>query len=77
MMSGEEERRCSECMKVERMRERGEKESERERERERKATFFNHLTYLIAMNNKCVGLQLGGGHGAIEVCVCMYVRWRW
>lgn len=33
--------------------ERGKKESERER----KATFFNHLTYLIAMNNKCVGLQ--------------------
>lgn len=31
----------------------------RKKVRERKATFFNHLTYLIAMNNKCVGLQLG------------------
>lgn len=40
----------------------GGRENEREvrkKVRERKATFFNHLTYLIAMNNKCVGLQLG------------------
>lgn len=40
----------------------GGRENEREvRKRERKATFFNHLTYLIAMNNKCVGLQLEWG----------------
>lgn len=51
---GEEERRRREGMEVERMRE------VRKKVRERKATFFNHLTYLIAMNNKCVGLQLGG-----------------
>lgn len=38
----------------------GEKAREaRKKVRERKATFFNHLTYLIAMNNKCAGLQLG------------------
>lgn len=30
-----------------------EREARKESERERKATFFNHLTYLIAMNNKC------------------------
>lgn len=44
-----------------------------ERETDRKATFFNHFTYLIAMNNKCVGLQLGEVcNGAMCVCVC---RW--
>lgn len=61
------------------------REGERERggggEREREATFFNHLTYLIAMNNKCVGLQLGrGGGGGTEataecVCVCVHTLW--
>lgn len=50
---------------------------ERKSERERKATFFNHLTYLIAMNNKCVGLQFGGvgwiSSGAAAVCVYVCV----
>lgn len=51
-----------------------------EGERERKATFFNHLTYLIAMNNKCAGFAVGEvSNGTmwlcVRVCVCVqYVR---
>lgn len=43
----------------ERERGRGRKEETGMKVRERKATFFIHFTYLIAMNNKCEGLQSG------------------
>lgn len=43
-----------------------------EGERERKATFFNHLTYLIAMNNKCAGFAVGEvSNGTMSLCVCV------
>lgn len=44
-----------------------------EGERERKATFFNHLAYLIAMNNKCAGFAVGEvSNGTMWLCVCVY-----